>query len=186
MELKTPRYNEEKAVAAASMLLRLSGGHCDKYWLNKVMYYIERQSLVESGQPLFFDRLYSAPYGPIVSAVNDGIDLAAYPVESRWNRHFRLEGKIVSLIKEADYSILSPFEEDLIKESFDKFKGWSFDRLKKYFHSLPENKETDSREDINYSEILKAEGFDQESIKEALDEISYLTVIESVLHCANR
>ena len=180
-----PRFREEKAVAVAAMLVHLSGGNCDKYWLNKLMYYIERQSLVKSGQPIFFDRLYSIRYGPIVSAIMDGIDSVEYPVENLWAKHFSLEGTRVSLKKEADSSILSPFEERLIEESFQKFKGWGFARLLSFFHSLPENKDTNSREDIEYDEILRVEGVDPEVIQNTLEEISYLNYLESIVNCAS-
>ena len=53
-----PAFNEEKAIATASLLLKLSGGQCDKYWLNKVMYFVERESIISTGQPIFFDRLF--------------------------------------------------------------------------------------------------------------------------------
>jgi hypothetical protein len=183
-DLKIPRFKEEKAIAVAAMLLELSGGKCDKYWLNKVMYYIERQSLIGSGQPVFFDNLFSIPYGPIVSQVNDSIDLVAYPVDSIWNKHLSLQGNDVILLSGADYSALSPFEENLIHEAFEKFKGWSFSRLSRFFHSLPEYKETKSRIKINYDEILKAEGYSQEEVDAALEEISYLGYLEGTLRCA--
>ena len=62
-----PSFNEEKAIAVASFLLNLSNNTSDKYWFNKVMYYIERQSLIKTGQPMFNDSLFSIKYGPIVS-----------------------------------------------------------------------------------------------------------------------
>lgn len=182
--MQIPRYKEQKALAAASMLLELSGRECDKYWLNKVMYFIERQSLIESGQPMFFDKLYAAPYGPIVSAVNDGIDSTAYPTDSNWSKHFSLVGNTVHLKIPADYSVLSPFETEIITGAFSYFNGWSFTELLNYFHQLPENKETKSREDILYDEVLREAGYDQESVHETLQEISYLSFLENSLDCA--
>lgn len=173
-----PKFKEEIAIAAASLLLKQSGGACDKYWLNKVMYYIERESLIRSGQPMFFDDLYSVPYGPIVSAVNDAIDSTAYPYQSEWSKHIDLENKTVKLLKEADYDVLSEFDEEIIKKAFEKFKGWGFAKLKLYFHSLPEYQETKSRIDIEYIDIFRDEGIDEESIKDALDNLAYLDFLE--------
>jgi hypothetical protein len=183
-EFEIPRFKEEKAIAVAAMLLRLSGGSCDKYWLNKLLYYVERQSLVKSGQPIFFDHLFSLPYGPIASAVMDGIESSEYPGDTPWAKHFTLRGKRVILIEDSDDSILSPFEEKLIEDAYDKFKGWKFQRLLSFFHSLPENKKTQSREEINYSEILQAAGFDPESIEKTLKEMSYLSYLENTFNCA--
>ncbi|MBE3144126.1 MAG: SocA family protein [Planctomycetes bacterium] len=184
-DLMTPHYREEKAIAVAATLLHLSGGKGDKYWLNKLMYYIERQSLVKSGQPLYFDVLCSVPWGPIVSNVNDGIDSAATSAGSPWAKYFSLENKTVTLKSAPDYSCLSEFEEIIIRETYEKFRDWDFNRLHTYFSSLPEYKETKSREDINYSDILIGEGFAPEDIQEALKEISYLGFLETVLHCTH-
>lgn len=178
-----PKFKEEKAIAAASLLLRLSNHQCDKYWLNKVMYYIERQSLVLTGQPLFNDSLYSIPYGPIASAVNDAIDNTAYPFDSEWNKHFALENNTVRLIKEANDDSLSEDEEAIIVAAYNQFKGWSFSQLKEYFHNLPEHKDTTSRIDIEYAEILRSSGIDEESIKDSLETISYFNFLDNAIHC---
>jgi hypothetical protein len=174
-----PEFNELKAVTVAARLIQLSGGKCDKYWLNKLMYYVERQSLVLSGQPIFFDELFSIPLGPIVSSVNDGIDSSSYPVESLWSKHLDLQGNTVFLKSEPDFSELSWFEEKIIKDAFQKFKNYDFSKLKKYFHGLPEHKETKSREEITYEEILSNEGLDKESIEEVMNEISYLSFFKN-------
>ena len=178
-----PHYREEKAIAIAAMFLNLSGGVCDKYWLNKVMYYVERQSLVKSGQPLYFDKLYSIPWGPVVSIVKDGIDSAKPDSGSPWSAYFILKNNKIYLKADPSYSCLSEFDEDLIREVFAQFKGWDFNRLQAYFHNLPEYKETNSRVDINYEDILEAEGFNKEDIQETLQEISYLSFLETSLHC---
>ncbi len=178
-----PNYREEKAIAAASLLLSLSKNQCDKYWLNKVMYYIERQSLVLTGQPMFNDSLYSVKYGPILSAVNDAIDNTAYPFDNGWNKHFTLDGNTIRLIAESNYDSLSDSEETIIREAFNKFKGWNFTQLKNYFHRLPEHKETVSRIDIEYQEILSKSGVDEESIQDALENISYFSYLKDTLHC---
>lgn len=176
-----PRYKEEKAIAAACRLLELSGGQCDKYWLNKVMYYIERQSLIESGQPIFFDKLYSIRYGPIVSAINDGIDMAGYPYQSPWSISFTLEGNNIVLQNKADDAVLSNFDIHIINDAFEKFKGWDFEQMKNYFHKLPEHKTTLSREEIQYEDILKSEGLDPQSIENIIEEIDYLGCLENSL-----
>ncbi len=139
------------------------------------MYYIERESLIRSGQPMFFDDLYSIKLGPIVSIINDQIDQTSYPMKDwEWTKHIKLDGNSVKLISEADESVLSPFEEEIIIEAYTKFKGWSFGKLKRYFHSLKEYQETNSRIPIKYEYILRAAGFTNGEIEEGLSEISYL------------
>ncbi|MBQ6503184.1 MAG: DUF4065 domain-containing protein [Flexilinea sp.] len=69
-------FRTGKAIAALTYLLELSGGKQDKYWLNMVMYYVERESILRYGDPMFYDDLFSMPYGPVASTVSDGIDSA--------------------------------------------------------------------------------------------------------------
>lgn len=171
---KYSEFNEKKAVTVAARLIQLNGGKCDKYWLNKLMYYVERQSLVLSGQPIFFDELFSIPWGPIVSSVKDGIDSCSYPYDTTWSNHLDLQGNSVALTVEPDYSELSQFEEKIIKDTYEKFRNFDFNQLKEYFHGLPEHKETNTREEISYEEILMHEGVDQEDIEEAMKELAYI------------
>lgn len=182
--MSAKKFKNQKALAVASYLLSLQGNKSDKYWMAKVMYYVERESLIKNGQPLFYDDLFSLPYGPIVSSVNDNIDLCSYPVETEWNEHFNLIGNDVTLEKEADYSILSAFEKRIIKEAQEKFFGWGFDKLHKFFESLPEYKKTKGRIPISYIDILSSEGLKKEVIEETLGELNYINQLESSLHCA--
>ena len=176
-----PRFREDKAIAAVAELVMLSEGLCDKYWLNKIMYYIERTSLINSGQPVFFDTLFSVKYGPIVSAINDGIDASAYPYDSPWSKYISLSGNSVSLKEIPDTSVLSPYEEELISAAFEQFKGWDFEQLRNYFHNLPEFQNTETREEIHYPDIFSKEGLSDREIKETMDEISYLCFVEEKL-----
>lgn len=177
------KFNEEKAIAALSYYLELSGGKADKYWLNKVMYYSEREYLIRTGQPLFFDDLYSMPFGPVVSNINDGIDMTLYENETNWNNYFQLKNKTLLLKTSADYDVFSEFELAMLQELFSKFEGWSFDQLKKFFHDLPEYRETQSRISIQPEEILKGNGYNKIEIQEALNEIAYFNQLKGALNC---
>lgn len=182
--MKIPRYNNEKAIAVAAYLISLQDNKTDKYWFAKVMYYIERESLIRNGQPIFFDDLYSIPYGPIASSINDNMETCSYPAQTIWNEYFSLSNNTLTLLKDADYSIISTFEKEIIENSFQKFKGWGFNTLHDFFSSLPEYKKTIGRIEITYDEILSGEGFNTETIKETLDEMSYAAYLEDALHCA--
>jgi len=174
-------YSEEKAVAVVATFLNFCNGQCDKYWLNKVMYYVERQSLLLTGQPMFFDDLYSAPYGPYVSNVNDGINLAAYPSKSIWSKCFRLDGNNLKLQKTPDITVLSDFEIELIKSTYEKFKGKDFNEMHRAFRSFPEHTEAKSRVEIGYKTVLAAGGLPEEIIEETIKDLSYLQSIECSL-----
>ncbi len=167
-------YREDKAVAVVAKFLDLCNGQCDNYWLNNVLYYVERQSLLLAGQPMFFDDLFSTPYGPIASNVNNGINLAAYPSKSIWSECFRLDGNNLKLEKSPDLLVLSDFEIELIKSTFEKFKGNDFSEMHMSFRNLPEHTETKSRVAIGYESILFTGGLSEEIIKETIEDLACL------------
>ena len=117
------RFQEDKAIAALTYLMTLSNNISDKYWLNKVMYYIERESILQYGEPMFHDDLYSMRYGPVVSSVNDGIDStdSRFKAENKWKNYILLEDKTntVFLIAPGDFSLLSDSEIEIITEAYD-------------------------------------------------------------------
>lgn len=181
--MKTP-YNEGKAIAAATYLLQLSNGQCDKYWLNKALYYIERQSLIETGQPMFFDDLYHIEYGPILSKVNDSIDnsFVDYPFYN-WSSYLITDKKTVSLVKNGEYDLLSDYEINTIKETYKIFKDKNFDQVKDIIHALPEYKEVKTgRIRFSHEEILrKSKMFSDAQIQEILEEINYYKALKDLV-----
>src|SRR3972149_552546 len=60
-------FRERKAAQAAAHLLRLHGGAMYYILLIKLLYLADRQSLIETGQPITGDRLVSMDWGPVVS-----------------------------------------------------------------------------------------------------------------------
>lgn len=177
-------YREEKAVAAATYLVELNGGECDKYWLNKVMYYVERESIIKNGQPMFFDELFSLKYGPIVSSVKDGIDSLEYPIESAWDHYLSItRANVVSLVTPPDIDFLSEFEIELIYNAAKKFKGWDFSRLHDYFKKLPEHTETKTRIPIDFEVILRNSKYKPEEIEAYKRELDYLSSLNYLVRC---
>ena len=177
-------YNENRAVQAAAIFAKLEGGTIDKYKLAKLMYYLERETIVRTGQPLFHDALFSAPYVPVASGVNHGIDAIVPPKISNrdfekgehpaWENNFTRKGE-TSLLRTADPGSeeLSESDINLINEIQQKFKNWDFNELKNFFHDLPEYVETDAKIPIHFTEILRAEGASEEEIKELKAEYYY-------------
>lgn len=180
-------FNEKKAIAAITYILKLSGGQCDKYWLNKVVYYLERQSLLETGQPMFFDELYSIKFGPILSQTNDAIDNTIKDsAEIDWSPYLTLSDEIhVKLIKTGNFDLLSDYEIDLIKETYQNFKDKDFSAMKKIFHQLPEHIEVPrGRKQLSYDHVFRSSGlYDEEQIQEALNEIHALAFYQEAFSC---
>lgn len=182
--MKTP-YNEGKAIAAATYLLQLSNGQCDKYWLNKVLYYIERQSLIETGQPMFFDDLYAIKFGPILSKIKDSIDETVDDDPFyNWSPYITLtDERTVSLVKNGEYDLLSDYEINLIKKTYKIFKDKNFEQVKNFIHSLPEHKEVKKGSiPISYEEILsKSKMFSDAQVQEIIKEINYYIALKDLV-----
>lgn len=177
-------YNDRRAVQAAAIFAKLEGGTIDKYKLCKLMYYLERQTILTTGQPLFRSGLFSIKLGPIASEVNDGINVivpsknfrALFGKEqySRWIDHFqRVTSKKLRLVADPGDDELSESDIDLLKEISAKFSGFDHAQLKNFFHSLPEHTETNSRIPIPFDKILRVEGFPEEEIQELQEEYRY-------------
>ena len=174
------KFREDKAVAALTYLLQLSGEVTDKYWLNKVMYYIERESILQYGEPMFHDDLYSMQYGPIVSSVMEGIDSAdsRYDTGSPWKDYIRLDGILnaVYLVSPGDFTVLSDSEIELIENAYNEFKGFSFNKIMNFFHKMPEYEEIDGypkRKKISYKDLLTKNNYSEEEASEIIEEIKY-------------
>jgi len=182
--MKTKYYNEKRAVQAAARFAKLAGGTIDKYKLCKIMYYLERQTIVETGQPLINDKLYSAPLGPIASEVNHGID-AVVPPRNRspfyqvqphhnWEDHFILSGESnLQLTEKPGDGELSIADINRINEIHVKFKNFTYNELEEFFHNLPEFEETNHNIPIPFTEILRVEGVSEEEIGELQEEYDY-------------
>jgi uncharacterized phage-associated protein len=63
------RFNEAKATEAACLLLRLRGGKMSYIKLIKLLYLLDRTSLLRWGRPVTTDRYVSMDQGPVVSQV---------------------------------------------------------------------------------------------------------------------
>jgi hypothetical protein len=177
-------FNEKRAVQAAVIFAKQAGNTIDKYKLSKMMYYLERQNIIITGQPLFFDNLYSAPLGPVASEVNHGIDTVVPPKQENYNREeinqinweefFKKTGKHkLTIVKDPGDDELSKYTITLIEEIHEKFKNFSWKKMQIFFHNLPEYKKTESRIPITYADILRAENFSELEIEAIESEINY-------------
>ncbi|MGV8048828.1 MAG: type II toxin-antitoxin system antitoxin SocA domain-containing protein [Anaerolineaceae bacterium] len=184
----TLTYKSEKTVQALAALTQLSGGSIDKYKAAKLMYEFERQMLLRTGTPSINGRLCSIPYGPIVSEVNNGMnstDIFFPPCEDDpWSNTFQLNGnrlEIINCEKVQRYDLLSDYELELIAEISRKFEGWDFQKLKDYFHDLPEYIETEGCVDISYEYLFSKNGFSKEKVDDLIHELYYEKFRESLI-----
>jgi len=151
-------FDNAKALAVLTYMLKLLNGRSDKHQLIKMMYWIERSSIIETGFPVFFDQAYSLPYGPILSQTLDNINSSNCET-SPWYGYIRLEAPHnVILIKAGDLDELSQYDEEQIKATVAKFGSTTFNDRTDYFHLLPEYTKVSNgeRADISYRVILES------------------------------
>ena len=184
-------FNEKRAAQAAAYFAKLHRGKINKYYLCKMLYYLERETIIRTGQPLFFDELYSAPKGPIASEINHGIDSIIKPTTAEknfqkgkhplWEDHFN-EAKNFNLhlIDDPGDDELSLYNIEMIKEIFNQFIRFTWEELEDYFHNLPEYTKTESSIPISYEDILRGQDFSAEEIDDIISEINYFRLVVSL------
>lgn len=183
-------FNNEKATAALTAFISLKGNVADFYYLNKMMYLLERKSILETGMPVFFDRLCSLPYGPVPSNVNDELKNVRQMWDfADWAPYVRFNGQTtVELIQEADYDYLSRYElrsiQQLHKEIEDTLHlskrepSDAFNTLHSYVMKLPEYVKKDAgREYLPYEDLLIKNGVDPIRAQKIQDEIDFQTLL---------
>lgn len=168
-------YDSDKALAVLTRILILLGGEGDKHQLIKMMYWIERSHIIETGFPIFYDQVYSLHYGPILSQTLDNLN-SCYLETAPWYGNIAISSdhRIIRLIKEGDFDLLSRYDERMAAETVNKFKDLNFNDRTDYFHQLPEytNVPEGERQDISYRVILeKCGNIPASDLEEALLEI---------------
>lgn len=167
-------FKSSKALAALTYMLSLLGGKGDKHELIKMMYWLERKYIIETGFPMFYDQAFSLEYGPILSQVLDNMNTCNTET-APWYGHIRRNPPYeFELIREGDFDELSDYDEELITQTVNQFKNLDFSRRTEFFHALPEYTRVPEgqRKEISYRVILEKEtDISQEDVAYALFEI---------------
>jgi hypothetical protein len=176
-------FDERKAAAAASRMLQLAGGPIKYIDLLKLLYLVDRQSLIETGDSVTGDEMWSMNQGPVLSAIYDQIKAgtAGKPilggVIAKTNRYD------VELVKPpAKVGPLSKYEINLIDKVFANV-GTDHDRIMDIVHQLPEweNPGATSRP-IDPIAILRYEGKSEDEIAGLVSEADYYYQLDRRQH----
>ena len=175
-------FNEEKATAAASLLLRRHGGRMSYMKLLKLLYIAERESLRKYGRPICGDDYYSMKFGPVMGIVYNLIKEDQVK-EDFWFRHIRREPGTydVSLIADPSTVALSQAEIRLLDEIFENYKQVDQWDLSGLTHEFPEWEDPgDSCRKIPPERILRALGKSDEEIDEIAQETQERSYFEGL------
>jgi uncharacterized phage-associated protein len=179
-----PKFRETKAAELAAYLLRLRGGRMSYMKLIKLMYIVERRSLLRYGHPVTFDLYYSLDHGPILSRTKNLLCEGPRPgTESIFANYVSPpRGYDVELVtNDFEVTHLSDAEVALADEVFAEFGNWWRWDVRDYTHTLPEWQDPEGGSiEITYHDILVAGGVSVEeahAIEEELDAKAFADLI---------
>lgn len=167
-------FDERKATATAAVFLREHGNRMPYMKLIKLMYFAERESLRRFGRPVFGDRYFSLPHGPVVSTVLDLIKREANPVDEHrnlWSKFIQRQGYDVTLASAADLGCLSDAELEMLSEIATVFHALDQWQLRDLTHALPEFKDpSGSALPISAEDILRVLSKTDEEVEEVRED----------------
>lgn len=177
-------YREDRATQAAARLMELHGGSINVMKLVKLLYFLDRTALLRWGRPITFDYYYALNHGPILSITLDHINAEPNPDEpSYWSRYIgERRGHDVALIASAPVDQLSPAEESLIGEIFDRYGRMDQWELSRVSHNLPEYAHPGrSNRPIAVEDILRGEAFSDEEVADIVEGLEAEALAERLL-----
>ncbi len=175
-------FDERKATAAASFLLRLAGGHMHYLELIKLLYYADRESLDLYGQSITGDRYVNMRHGPVLSGVYDLVKhtlFAPKPSGGAWGTCITKRSRWeLDLKRQPESTPLSEAECELLERVFKERRERTRWSLRDKTHGLPEWEDPGaSSQPLPIEQILRALGKgDKEidAVRERADEQRHL------------
>ncbi|TGL75415.1 Panacea domain-containing protein [Leptospira levettii] len=176
MELNTQQsyfpYDKQKAIEAVSFFLdQVPEKKLAIITIVKLLYFSEREYLINNGEPLFGEELYSLPFGPVVSKTYDAIkSQEKLEKDVQLREHFARVDNFLILKKVFPIKRLSRNELRHLKSIFEKFGHYTVAQLMDYCHDkdlTPEWKDPgNSRIPIYHGDLLRVWKVANEDIKE--------------------
>jgi uncharacterized phage-associated protein len=164
------QFNERKAVQAAARLITHSGGEINYMALIKLLYLIDRESLLRFGRPVTGDSVVAMKQGPVLSAIFDRVSQKKQQLpECAWHNFIPRPAPYVYTVRFGgvpDTSALSEAEVALIDEIYARHRNLSGDELVELTHKLPEWSDPGkSSKPIPFEAILRAENKGEDEIR---------------------
>ena len=132
------RFKFDKALQAAGMFLRLSGGSMARLKLLKLLYLADRQCLAVEGDTITGDRVRAMPNGPVLTTTYNLIK-GRDSQSSRWH-HFIKNGEDSSIFIADDPGTddLYRFEKEIIEHVHHQYKDIHALGIVELTHEFPE------------------------------------------------
>lgn len=175
-------FNEEKATAAAAVLLKPSGRRMSYFKLIKLLYLAERRSLQRYGRPICGDDYVAMNHGPVMSIIYNLIKEEPGGQEF-WLQHIRRQGYDVELVRDPGEGSLSEAETQILHEVFREYGHRDQWDIRDLTHAFPEWKDPKgSSTKISPEKILR-EGLSKsdDEIAAIAQETAEMNEIEALL-----
>jgi uncharacterized phage-associated protein len=170
-------YDQTKAGELAAQLLDHAGGAMPMLKLLKLMYLVDRTSLIETGFPVTGDKMVAMGNGPVLSKTYDHLKpTGTLPFVEGEPGNVRRDEKAPSRGRLSDYEI------ELALRIFKEFGAMSGEKLIDYLHrTVPEWKAppVGSSVLIDPADILRAAGKSESEIAAIAAQADYFYVVES-------
>ena len=155
----TFRFNFDKSLQAAGVLLGLEGDRMERSRLLKLLYIAERELLAEVGRPLTGDRAVAMRHGPVLSRVDDLIKGEAARA-GEWGLYIQSEGHAVVLRDDPGRGELSRKEVVKLTEVTDRFRNtddWTLSEATHEFEEWSKNHVEGILSPIPWQDVLTAQ-----------------------------
>lgn len=178
-----PKFREQKATEAASILIQLNGGTINHMALIKLLYFIDREAFSRWERPVTYDIYKSLPHGPIVDTIYNLVKKKEKSVF--WSQYIHpIKSKYEVMLTGAPPKIrkLSRAEVDLIGEIYSKYGRLGPFELEKISHTFPEWQDPHgSSLPLDLKDLLTALNYDSENILRVESEIMEEQKIDEIL-----
>lgn len=180
------KFDERKAVQAAGRLILQCGGEMNYLALLKLLYLVDRESLLRFGRSVTGDAVVAMKQGPVLSAIFDRVSQKKQHLpNSAWHNFIPRPAPYVYTVRFSgvpDVGALSEAEVALIDEVFARYRNLSEDDLVELTHQLPEWSDPGkSSKPIPFEAILKAGKIGPASIKAIRQEAAADDFMDRVL-----
>ncbi|WP_370322762.1 Panacea domain-containing protein [Oricola sp.] len=137
------RFKWEKAIQAVDFIARQRPG-ITQYYIGKILFFADREHLLDYGRPITGDRYVAMEHGPVPSAVRDLLKPdSGYPDEmldvlaSRVEITHEANKQHVSSKSTDDFPALSGTDKEYLQASIANYANMPFAELKKISHDDP-------------------------------------------------
>jgi len=162
------RYDIEKVANAIKFFILKDVKHLGKTKLMKLLFFADKEHLSRYGIPIFYDKYFKLPHGPVpsltlnvIDSLNEveNYDLMEYSnilkehisIKEVNNNGFILNG--FEIKKPFDNEVFSKSELEVLELIANKYKNITASKISELSHLLPEYKNTPLSEIIDYSKM---------------------------------